>query len=64
MLNRPWIKLCIGYLELGMFYDAAMVLEEVAPKDKNRTEVLGIRVQLYMAAMGHGGSGCQPSGEG
>ena len=39
-----------GYLELGMFDDAAMVLEEIKPEDKNRTEVLGMRVQLYMAA--------------
>jgi hypothetical protein len=27
-----------GYLELGMFDDAAMVLEEIAPKDKNRND--------------------------
>jgi lipopolysaccharide biosynthesis regulator YciM len=39
-----------GYLELGMFDSAAQVLEEIAPEDKNRTEVLGMRVQLYMAA--------------
>ena len=29
-----------GYLELGMFDDAAMVLEEIAPEDKTRSEVL------------------------
>ena len=28
-----------GYLELGMFDDAALVLEEIAPEDKNRNEV-------------------------
>ena len=39
-----------GYLELGMFDDAAQVLEEIAPEDKNRNEVLGARVDLYMAA--------------
>ena len=39
-----------GYLELGMFDDAAMVLEEIALEDKNRNEVLGARVNLYMAA--------------
>jgi lipopolysaccharide biosynthesis regulator YciM len=39
-----------GYLELGMFDSAAQVLEEIAPEDKNRTEVLGMGVQLYMAA--------------
>ena len=35
-----------GYLELGMFDDAALVLEEIAPEDKNRNEVLGARVNL------------------
>ena len=39
-----------GYLELGMLDDAALVLEEIAPEDKNRNEVLGARVNLYMAA--------------
>ena len=39
-----------GYLELGMFDDAAMVLEEIAPEDKTRNEVLGARVNLYMVA--------------
>ena len=39
-----------GYLELGMFDAAALVLEEIAPGDKNRNEVLGARVNLYMAA--------------
>ena len=33
-----------------MFDDAALVLEEIAPEDKNRKEVLGARVVLYMAA--------------
>jgi len=33
-----------------MFDSAAQVLEEIAPEDKNRTEVLGMRVQLCMAA--------------
>src|SRR4029453_16068985 len=39
-----------GYLELGMFDDAAMVLEEIAPEEKTRNEVLGARVNLYIAA--------------
>ena len=39
-----------GYLELGMFDAAVLVLEEIAPDDKNRNEVLGARVILYMAA--------------
>ena len=33
-----------------MFDDAALVLEEIAPEDKNRNEVLGARVNLYMVA--------------
>ena len=40
----------IGYIELGMLDSAAQVLEEIAPEDKNRNEVLGARVALYMAA--------------
>ena len=39
-----------GYLELGMLDDAALALEEIEPEDKNRTEVLGARVVLYIAA--------------
>jgi lipopolysaccharide biosynthesis regulator YciM len=33
-----------------MFDDAALALEEITPEDKNRTEVLGARVVLYIAA--------------
>ena len=33
-----------------MLDDAAMVLEEIAPEDKTRNEVLGARVGIYMAA--------------
>ena len=39
-----------GYLELGNVDDAALALEEIAPEDKTRTEVLGARVVLYIAA--------------
>jgi hypothetical protein len=31
-------------ISLGMFDDAALALEEIAPEDKTRTEVLGARV--------------------
>ena len=34
----------------GCFDAAALVLEEIAPEDKNRNEVLGARVNRYMAA--------------
>ena len=30
-----------GYLELGMFDDAALALEAIEPQDKTRKEVLG-----------------------
>jgi Flp pilus assembly protein TadD len=33
-----------------MIDDAALALEEIAPEDKTRTEVLGARVAIYMAA--------------
>ena len=33
-----------------MFDAAALVLEEIAPEDKTRNEVLGARVNLYMVA--------------
>ena len=33
-----------------MLDDAALVLEEIAPEDKTRNEVLGARVDIYMAA--------------
>jgi lipopolysaccharide biosynthesis regulator YciM len=52
-LKTDWQKHVLassGYLELGMFDDAAMVLEEIAPEDKTRNEVLGARVGIYMAA--------------
>ena len=39
-----------GYLELGMFDEAAQVLEEIEPEEKARNEVLGARVNLYIAA--------------
>jgi hypothetical protein len=48
-----------GYLELGMFDDAAMVLEEIAPEDKTRAEVLGARVNLYMATFRCDRKGCR-----
>ena len=33
-----------------MLDDAAMALEEIAPEDKTRSEVLGARVGIYLAA--------------
>jgi hypothetical protein len=68
-LKSDWQKHVLassGYLELGMFDDAALVLEEIEPEDKTRNEVLGARVNLYMAAKKweYGRSGRQPPGKG
>ena len=46
-LNGDWQRHVLassGYLELGMFDDAALALEEIEPEDKTRNEVLGARV--------------------
>ena len=40
----------VAISSLGMFDDAALALEEIEPEDKTRTEVLGARVALYIAA--------------
>ena len=39
-----------GYLELGMFDAAALVLEEIAPGGQEPQRGPGARVNLYMAA--------------
>jgi Flp pilus assembly protein TadD len=39
-----------GYLELGMFDDAALALEEIEPRTRHETEVLGARIALYITA--------------
>ena len=52
-MNSDWqrhILASSGYLELGMFDDAALALEEIKPEDKTRSEVLGARVGIYLAA--------------
>jgi Flp pilus assembly protein TadD len=52
-LKPDWQKRVLashGYLELGMFDDAALALEEIAPEEKTRSEVLGARVAIYPAA--------------
>jgi hypothetical protein len=40
---RRHVTAASGYLELGMFDDAANALEEIEPEDKTRKEVLGAR---------------------
>ena len=52
-MNGDWQRHVLassGYLELGRLDDAALALEETEPEDKTRTEVLGARVGIYMAA--------------
>jgi Flp pilus assembly protein TadD len=52
-LSADWqrhVLACSGYLELGMLDDAALALEDIEPKGRTRTEVLGARVVLYIAA--------------
>jgi hypothetical protein len=54
-----------GYLESGMFDEAAMVLKDIAPEDKTRNGVLGACWHLHGGQeVGYGRSGCQPSGKG
>jgi Flp pilus assembly protein TadD len=52
-LKADWqthVLVSSGYLELGMLDDAALALEEIAPEEKTRSEVLGVRVAIYLAA--------------
>jgi Flp pilus assembly protein TadD len=52
-LNSNWQRRVLassGYLELGMMDDAALALDEIAPADQTRIEVLAARLALYMAA--------------
>ncbi len=50
-MNGDWqtlVRASSGYLELGMFDDAARVLEKVAPEDQSRGEILALRVGLFI----------------
>jgi hypothetical protein len=52
-VKRDWqnqVLAATGYRELGMFNDAAQVLEDIEPEERTRKEVLGALVDLYMAA--------------
>ena len=44
------ILVASGYRELGMLEEAAQALEEIDPEDRARAEVLGARVEYYLAA--------------
>jgi Flp pilus assembly protein TadD len=52
-LSSNWQKQVLassGYVELGMLEDAELALEQIEPADKNRKEVRGALLNLYMAA--------------
>jgi Flp pilus assembly protein TadD len=52
-VNSNWqrqVLAATGYCELGMFDEAVRALEEIDAEDRGRKEVLGARVDLYMAA--------------
>jgi tetratricopeptide (TPR) repeat protein len=52
-VKRDWqnqVLAATGYRELGMFNDAAQALEDIEPEERTRKEVLGARVDLYVAA--------------
>ena len=44
------LKIAVGYLELGMIEDAANEIELLPPDQKNSSEVLGVRMEIYRAA--------------
>jgi Tfp pilus assembly protein PilF len=44
------LQAAVGYLELGMAEDAANEIECIPPDQKNSSEVLGVRMEIYQAA--------------
>jgi Tfp pilus assembly protein PilF len=44
------LQAAVGYLELGMVEDAANEVECIPPDQKNSSEVLGVRLEIYRAA--------------
>ena len=52
-MKRNWqnqVLVAPDYRELGIFNDAAQALEDIEPEERTRKEVLGARVDLYIAA--------------
>ena len=45
---RKYVLASSGYLDLGMFDDAALALEEIEPEDKIRNEVLPSETQIRL----------------
>jgi len=50
MAFKHHIDAANGYIELDMFDEAALELEEIELKDRQRTEVLFIRLLIYSKA--------------
>ncbi|MGA7903330.1 MAG: hypothetical protein WCC08_03490 [Terrimicrobiaceae bacterium] len=51
-MSAQWQRLIVeasGYIELGMLEEAAKTLEGIKAEDETRNEVLGVRLELYMA---------------
>ena len=44
------LQASVGYLALGMIEDAANEIELLPPDQKNSSEVLGVRMEIYRAA--------------
>ncbi len=44
------LQAAVGYLELGMIEDAANEIECIRPDQKNSSEVLEVRMEIYHAA--------------
>jgi tetratricopeptide (TPR) repeat protein len=44
------LQAAIGFMELGMIEDAANEIECIPPDQKNSSEVLGVRLEIYRAA--------------
>ncbi len=43
------LQTAVGYLELGMIEEAAAEVENIAPEDKTRVEVMDFRLDLFCA---------------
>ena len=44
------IRAAEGYSELGMLAEALAALDEISAEDRDRTEVLRMRIQIYLQA--------------
>jgi tetratricopeptide (TPR) repeat protein len=47
---KSHLEAAAGYLTLGMLDEAAFEIEEIAPEEKTRTEVLAFRLEIFRVA--------------